>query len=31
MLVIGAALVIYIVVLIVAENRHPRASNKRQI
>jgi len=31
MLIIGAALVIYIAVLIVAENRHPRTNDKRQI
>ena len=31
MLVVGAALVVYIAVLIVTENRQPRASGKRQI
>ncbi len=31
MLVVGAALVLYIVVLIVSESRHPRAGDKRQI
>jgi hypothetical protein len=31
MLVVGGALVLYIVVLIVAGNRQPRANGKRQI